>query len=63
MKALKNIALTIMMILVVASPALASTAGRADHSSFVVVAFLAVCAAIIGAQVAPAIMVFMGIKK
>ncbi|MEA3465526.1 MAG: hypothetical protein U9R29_05905 [Thermodesulfobacteriota bacterium] len=63
MKAIKNIILSLLMTLVVASPALATTAGRADYSSLVVVAFLAICAAIIGAQVAPAIMTFLGIKK
>ena len=63
MKALKNISLTTLVTLLVASPAFASTAGRVDHSGFIVWAFLGFCALIVVAQLVPAVMVMLGIVK
>jgi uncharacterized Tic20 family protein len=64
MKALKNIALTALLTLMLASPSLAATtAGRVDNSGFLVWAFLGFCALIVVAQLVPAILVMFGIVK
>jgi len=63
MKALTKISLTTLATLLVASPAFASTAGRVDHSGFIVWAFLGFCALIVVAQLVPAVMVMLGIVK
>jgi len=63
MKALTKITLTTLATLFAAAPAFASTAGRVDHSGFLVWAFLGFCALIIVAQVVPALLVMLGIVK
>ena len=65
MKALTNkLSLTTLATLLVASPAFAATtAGRVDHSGFIVWAFLGFCALIVVAQLVPALMVMLGIVK
>ena len=63
MKALTKISLTTLVTLLVASPAFASTAGRVDHSGFIVWAFLGFCALIVVAQLVPAVMVMLGVVK
>ncbi len=63
MKTLTKITLTTLATLLAASSAFASTAGRVDHSGFIVWAFLGFCALIIVAQVLPAILVMLGIVK
>jgi len=63
MKSLTKISLTTLVTLLAASPAFASTAGRVDHSGFIVWAFLGFCALIVVAQLVPALMVMLGIVK
>jgi hypothetical protein len=63
MKSLTKITLTTLVTLLAATPAFASTAGRVDHSGFLVWAFLGFCALIVVAQVVPALMVMLGIVK
>jgi len=63
MKALTKLSLTTLVTLLVASPAFAATAGRGDHSGFIVWAFLGFCALIVVAQLVPAVLVMLGIVK
>jgi len=63
MKSLTKITQVTLVTLLAASPAFASTAGRVDHSGFIVWAFLGFCALIVVAQVVPALMVMLGIVK
>jgi hypothetical protein len=63
MKSLTKITQVTLATLLAASPAFASTAGRVDHSGFLVWAFLGFCALIVVAQVVPALLVMLGIVK
>ena len=63
MKALTKTVLATLISLSVAMPALASTAGRTDHSGILVWAFLGFCALIVVAQLVPAAMMMLGIVK
>ncbi|MFA5701822.1 MAG: hypothetical protein WC913_11155 [Desulfuromonas sp.] len=63
MKALIKTALATLITLSAALPAMASSAGRADHSGILVWIFLGFCALIVVAQLVPATLMLLGIVK
>ncbi|MDY0291869.1 MAG: hypothetical protein RBR02_06000 [Desulfuromonadaceae bacterium] len=63
MKALTKTVLVTLITLGATMPAVASTAGRTDHSGILVWTFLGFCALIIVAQLVPAAMMMLGIVK
>ena len=54
---------TIATTLATATTALAANGARVDHSGFLVWAFLGLCAMIVVAQLAPAVMLVVGMIK
>jgi hypothetical protein len=60
---MRNIITTTIAMLTAATPALAATAGRIDHSGLFVWIFLGFCALIVVAQVVPAVLLMVGMVK
>ena len=54
---------TLIAMIAGATPALAATGGRVDHSGMFVWMFLGFCALIVVAQVVPAVMMMVGMVK
>ncbi len=63
MKTLTKTVLATLIALSAAMPAMASSAGRADHSGILVWTFLGFCALIVVAQLVPATLMLLGIVK
>lgn len=63
MKTLTKIVLATLFTFSAVVPAMASSAGRADHSGILVWAFLGFCALIVVAQLVPATLMMLGIVK
>ncbi|MDY0213095.1 MAG: hypothetical protein RBR06_08830 [Desulfuromonadaceae bacterium] len=63
MKTLTKTVLATLISFSAAMPAMASTAGRADHSGILVWTFLGFCALIVVAQLVPATLMLLGIVK
>ncbi len=63
MKTLTKIVMATFITFSAAVPAMASSAGRADHSGILVWAFLGFCALIVVAQLVPATLMMLGIVK
>ena len=60
---MKTAITTIAATLATATTALAANGARVDHSGFLVWAFLGLCAMIVVAQLAPAVMLVVGMIK
>ena len=63
MKTLTKTVLATLISFSAAMPAMASTAGRVDHSGILVWTFLGFCALIVVAQLVPAALMLLGIVK